>query len=884
MSRYLSIFVLRMRSVFRKRTVERELEKELQLHFDELSAEFRAQGLSAEDAAFAARRAMGGVSQAAEQCRDQRRTAFWDRAMQDLKYSMRALRANPVFTSIGILSLALGIGANTLMFSVVRSILLRPLPYREPAQLVSINQISARMPMGVVLPPEFANWRQDSHTLSGLGAFNDEQLTLTGTREAQHLAGATVNAGFFRTLGVTPALGRAFSPAEDGPNPERVAILSDALWRSEFAADRNIVGHTIVLNSLGYTVIGVLPSEFRFPDQGQPDVYLPGGFSGPAQWNTPRMALLRVIGRLRRGVAMAEAERELKAIDERHGGEIPTPYRRAFRERMLQTMPLQQRLVGDLRPALLVLWGAVALLLLLTCSNLAALQLARAFARAGEFAIRLALGGDRKRLVQLLLTENLLLASVGAVLGVAGAYAAAPAVRTVNALHLVSPKDLSIDPVVLLGALALTAGSAFLFGFGPALGVSTLTPNEAIKSGAKSIAGGSWSDRARTMLVAVQVAFALILVLSAGLLLKSAARILSNPLGMQPANLVIARFRVDPHRYTTDEKTAALGEEIVERIRQIPGVESVGLTNALPLGGYSLGGAVVFEGRPAPPPGARPTVPIVAITPDYLRTLESPILAGRGIERQDRRGSALVAIVNHSFAQHFFPNADPIGRRFRWGADGAPWTEIVGIVADVRHRGQDADPEPEIFVPFAQAGGIALGLAIRSAQPLKALAPAIRNQFREIDRTMPVFNIVTMERRISITMERRRIELIVIGCFSVLAFFLAVTGVYGVINYAVTRRTREFGVKLALGAKPSRIATEVMRRGLLLAAGGLLPGLALSYAAARYLSSLLYKVTPEDWQSYAGAALLLLAAITAASLIPARRASRTDPLRALRWE
>jgi len=614
MRRYLSIFVLRIRSLFRKGTVERELEKELQLHFDELCAEFQAQGLSAEDAAFAARRAMGGVSQAAEECRDQRRTAFWDRAMHDLNYSIRALRANPMFTFIGISSLALGIGANTLMFSVVQSILLRPLPYRNPAQLLSINQISGRMPTGVVLPPEFANWRQNSHTLSRLGAFNHEQFTLTGTREAQHLAAATVNAGFFQTLGVTPALGRGFTTAEDGPNPERVAILSDALWRSQFAANRNIPGRTIVLNSHGYTVTGVLPSDFRFPDQGQPDIYLPGGFSGPAQWNTPRMALLRVVGRLRDGVAIAEVERELKSINERHSAEIPAPYRRAFLGRVLQIMPLQQRLVGDLRPALLVLWGAVCLLLLLTCSNLVALQLGRALARTGEFAIRLALGGNRKRLVQLLLTENLLLASMGGILGVAGAYAAIPAVRTLNALHLASPKDLSIEPVVLFGPVALTVCSAFLFGLGPALGASTLAPNEAMKSGSNSITGGSWSDRARTTLVAVQVAFALILVLSAGLLLKSAAHILSNPLGMKPEKLVIATFRVDPHRYTTNEKTVVLGEEILERIRQIPGVDSVGLTNALPLGGYSLGGAVVLEGRPAPPPGARPTVPIVANT------------------------------------------------------------------------------------------------------------------------------------------------------------------------------------------------------------------------------------------------------------------------------
>ena len=884
MSRYVSMFFLRMRSLFRKQRVEQELKKELQFHVEELSADFRAQGLSAEEAAFAARRAMGSVAQAAEECRDQRRTAFWDSLVRDLNYSIRALSRNPTFTVIGISSLALGIGANTLMFSIVESILLRPLPYRKPGQLLSISEISPRMPNGVVLPPEFATWLRESHTLSGLGAFNDEQFTLTGTREPQHIDAATVNAGFFRTLGVTPALGRDFSRKEDASNPQRVAILSHALWRSQFASEANILGRTIVLNSLGYTVIGVLPRDFRFPDTGQPDVYLPGGFSGPALWTAPRMALLRVVGRLRDGVTIGDARRELKAINERHSAEIPIPYRHAFRDRVMQLLPLQQHLAGDLRPALLVLWGAVGLLLLLTCSNLAALQLARAFARAGEFAIRLALGGDRKRLVHLLLTENLLLASVGAVCGVAGAYAALPAVRTLNALHLASPNDLAMDPLVLFGAIVFAAASAFLFGLGPALAVSALTPNEAMKSGARSIAGGSWSDRARMILVAAQVAFALILVFSAGLLLQSAAHILSNPLGMQPTNLVIARFRVDPQRYATDERKAALGENLIERIGRIPGVQSAGLTNALPLAGYSLAGSVVFEGKQAPPPGARPTAPIVAITPDYLRTLESPILAGRGIERQDRPGSALVAVVNHSFAAHFFPNGDPIGRRFRWGADGAPWTAIVGIAADIRHNGQDSEPQPEIFVPFAQVPGEALGVAIRSTQPLETLAPAIRKQFREVDRTMPVFDIVTMKRRISITTEPRRIELFVIGGFSVLGFFLAVTGVYGVMNYAVTRQTREIGVKLALGAQPSRIAGEVMRRGLFLAAAGLLPGLGLSYAAGGYLSSLLYKVTPADLGSYAGAAFLLLLAIAAANLIPARRASRIDPVNAIRWE
>ena len=884
MSRYILIFFLRVRSVFGKGAVERELQKEIQLHLDELTAEYRAQGLSAEEAAFAARRALGGASQIAEECRDQRRTAFWDSLMGDFKFSIRALRAHPVFTLIAISSLAVGIGATTLMSSVVESLVLRPLPYQKPAQLLFITQVSSRMPTGVVLPPEFANWRQGSHTLSEIGAFNDQAFTLTGAREAQHLDGAAVSAGFFQTLGVAPALGRPFSVAEDGPNPERVAILSDGLWRSQFAAGVHILDRTIVLNSIGYRVVGVLPAGFRFPDRTQPDIYVPGGFSGPAEWNTPRMALLRVFGRLRDGATIPGVERELKAINHRHMGEIPAPYRRAFLNRIFEITPLQQHLVGDLRPALLVLWGAVCLVLVLTCSNLAALQLARGVARTGEFAIRLALGGDGKRLTQLLLAENFLLATAGALLGVAGAYSALPALRTVNALHLASPKDLSIHSVVLWGTVAVTMCSALLFGIGPALGASKLFPNQAIKSSTPSIARGGWSEGARATLVAMQVAVALVLVLSAWLLLKSAAHILSNSLGMQPANLIVANMRVDPNRYSTDEKKLALGETILDRVSRIPGVESAGLTNSLPLNGYSLGGAVVFEGRPAPPPGARPMTPIIAITPDYLRTIECPLFAGRGIEARDRPGSMPVAIVNRSFAQHFFPGADPVGHRFRWGADDAPWTQIVGIAADVRHRGQDADPEPEVYVPFAQVPAEVLGLAIRSTQPLETLAPAIRNQIREAAPNMPVLNIATMRRSLSDSMEPRRIELMVIGCFSVLAFFLAVTGVYGVINYAVSRQTREFGVKLALGAKPAQIASDVMRKGVFLAVCGLVPGLLLSYAAGRYLSSLLYKVTPHDVESYVEAALLLLAALVIASLIPAMHATRVDPAQALRTE
>lgn len=884
MRRQLAILLLRVRSLFRRRAVERELSSELEAHFDALTAEHVAKGLALTEARLAANREMGGMAQIAEQCRDQRRTGMWDRALSDVKYSARVLRKQPMFAVIAVATLALGIGANTLMFSLVESILLRPLPYGDSRQLLWVTQTSARMPMGVVLPPEFAHWQGESHTFSALGAWNDAEFTLTGARNPLHVSAAAVNAGFLHTLGIKPALGRGFVVSEDGHNPARVAVLSDALWRSEFAADRNIIGRSIVLNSNGYTVVGVLSPQFRFPDSSQPDIYLPGGFSSPAEWNTPRMGLLRVVGRLRPGYGQAQARAELKAINERHAVDIPPPYRRAFLGRVLEIVPLHEKLVGDLRPALLVLWGAVCLLLLLTCSNLAALQMARGFARSSEFAVRLALGADRKRIVQLLLTENLLLASAGAVFGVAGAYGLLPAVRGLNALHLASPHDVSIDPMVWLTALALTVGSALLFGLGPSVAACALSPNETLKSGSISIAGGSWNDRARSVLVAAQIALALTLVLSAALLLKSAVKLLSNPLGLQPAHLVTARLRVDPQRYAKDAQVAVLGREVEQRITHIPGVESAGLTNALPLAGYSLGAAVVFEGRSVPPPGARPSVPVIAITPDYLRTLEVPILAGRGIGRGDRSGSTLVAIVNQSFAQHFFPHADPIGQHFRWGPDGAPWTEIVGIAANVRHQGLDVDPQPEIFVPFQQEPSKFLALAIRSSLPLQTLAPVIRRQFRTIDPNMPVFDIVTMEHRMADHLETRRIELFGIGTLSVLALLLAVTGMYGVTDYVVSRRTREFGIKLALGANPSRILMDVLTRALILAAAGLVPGFILGHAAARYLASLLYKVTPGDVNAYAGASILLILGLLLAWILPARRASRTDAIRAIRWE
>ncbi len=884
-SRYIQVLKLRVRSLFHRQRVDRELSKELQFHFDELVAENRRAGMSEKEARYAAQRSMGGFAQMQEECRDWRGMNFVDQLFQDLRYSLRVLWRSPVFTGVAILSLALGIGANTLMFSVVESILLRPLPYQQPGELYSLTWVIPRGPMGrmeVVLPPEFAEWREESRSFSGFAAWNGGDYTLTGVGEPRRLSVALVNADFFHTLGVFPALGHGFTLRDDGSQPARLVILSDALWKKQFGGRREILGRTISLDGNGYTVAGVLSPTFRFPGDLRPDVLTPGGFSGPAQWGARTMALLRVAGRIRKNAAGAEAARELQAIGKRHLSEIPAPYRRTFGNQVLDMQPLQNRLVGDLRPTLLVLLVAVGLILLITCSNMAALQLARGFARSSELAVRLALGSGRRRVVKLLMTENAILAGAGSILGVAGAYALLPVVRAIKFLHLSSPSDLSMDGAVLAMTLALTLCSTVLFGVGPAWAVSRQSLYEAIKPGSRSLT--SESNWMRSVLVAAQIALALVLLLSAGLLLKSTAKVLSNPLGFQPSGLLTGLFRMDGTHYDSPPKMVALGEELAQRIGQLPGVRSAALTSALPFNGYSIGAALVMEGQPTPPPGARPSVNIIAITPAYFRTLRVPLLIGREFENSDRLGASPVAIVNQSFVQRFFPHIDPIGRRVRWGADDSPWATIVGIAADVRHSGQDVDPQPELFAPFFQFPHNYLTLAVRTIVPPNTLISAVRKEFARTDSQLPISDIQSMDERISQHAERRRLELIVIGGFAALAFFLAVSGVYGVMAYVVTKRTREFGVRLALGAQPSDITMNVVKQGIWVTVCGFLPGLMVSYFLTRYLSGLLYKVGAHDFAVFSIASVVLLLASGLASYLPARRASRTDPVSALRWE
>jgi putative ABC transport system permease protein len=883
--RYISILKLRIRSILRKGAVDHELHKELQFHLDELVREHIRAGMNAQDARSAALRAMGGLAQIEENCRDSRHVSSLDHLLQDFRYAIRVLRRSPAFTSVAILSLALGIGANTLMFSVVQSILLRPLPYKQPDELYSVTLISSRAATGMremVLSPDFAEWQEESHAFAGLAAWQSSQYSLTGIQEPQHVSAALVSVNLFKVLGISPALGHGFTLGDDSSQPAHVVILSDDLWKKQFGGNRQAIGRTIMLNSKGYTVIGVFPPSFRFPGTVQPDLFVPGGFSAPAQWGARSLAFVGVIGRIRKGVSRLGAVRELESISQHHLSEVPAPYRRIFGNRVVEATPLQDKLVGDLRPTLLVLLGAVLLILLITCSNMAALQLARGITRSGELAIRLALGSGRGRLLNLLMAENMLLAGIGSIVGVTGVYALLPAVRTVKFLHLASPSDLVINGTVLAVALFITLGSAILFGAGPALAVSRQNPYEAIKPGSRSLTTGN--NRTRSVLVAAQIAIALVLLLSAGLLLKSAAQILSNPLGFQPFGLLTGLFQPDEAHYNSPEKLVALGDKLTQQIGQLPGVESAALTSTLPFDRYHQSASLILEGQPLPPPGARPMIPIIAITPAYFHTLRVPLLVGREFAPSDRLGAPFVAIVNQSFVHRFFPDTDPIGKRVRWGGDSAPWATIIGIAVDIRNNGQDVDPQPELLAPFSQFPSGSLALTLRTTIPPATLISAVRKEFARVDSQLPIFDIQTMEGRISQHTERRRLELTIIGGFAALAFLLAVSGVYGVMAYIVAKRTREFGVRLALGAEPSTIAVDVVRRGVLVTACGLLPGLVASYFLTRYLSNLLYKVNVHDFAVFSMASGFLLLAAGLASYLPARRAARTDPVSALRWE
>jgi putative ABC transport system permease protein len=846
-------------------------------------------GESPEDAALHVRRELGSDALIREVTRDMWGWQTLDRLQQDLHHAARALRKSPGFTAVAILTLGLGIGATTALFSAIEAVLLRPLPYARPDRLVWVTRPSPKMPNGQALTPEFEAWRAENHAFVGLAAWNDEQFNLTRAGEPELVAAADVSADFLRVLGVEPILGRDFDLSQDRPGNTRFVLLGYQLWQRHFGGDPNAVGRTVALRDLPYTIVGILPRDFLFPGDYRPELLVPGSYSGAPEWNAQSMGMLHVIGRLREGLRPVQVESDLEAIEQRHRTDLSASMMRLVESSRIATTPLARQLSGSVRRPLLVLWGAVTIVLLLICANVAGLQLARASVRSGELALRAALGAGQVRLVRLLLGESLMVALAGGGLGVAGAFWLVRAMRVMDALRLPAPDAVRVNPTVLLFAASITLLTGLLAGLAPALAASRPNLQRAMNGNSRGAARG-WSGGMRSVLVVGEVALALVLLLGAGLLLRSMQKLLSVPMGFDAGRVLTLRMRLQNQRYQRPGQSMAFVRALLERARSLPGVEHAAIANSLPLTNYNLGIMLHFEedGTDDGPKSATPQngCAVLAVTPDYFATLGMPLLTGRSFEDADGPETPIVAIVNRAFARKFYGGGNPIGRHLRgvMNPKPRPWATVVGMVGDVRHMGPEKEPEPELYLPFVQLPSGVMGLAIQSHRAPELLTEAVRREIHAIDPDLPVFDVTTMEGRLAKATGSQRLELALVGFFAALAVVLAALGVYGVIAYAVSQGTREIGVRLALGAAPGVVQRTVVVRGLKLGMAGVVLGLAGGYGLTTYLSTLLYDTGTHDIVTFVGAGVALLAMAVMASYLPARRAARVDPMAALRCE
>ncbi len=870
--------------IWKRRKREREIEEEIRGHLRMAERDRVERGEAAWAARAGALREFGNRGLVAETTREVWGWGAVERVGQDLRYAARALRRSPGFTAIAIGTLALGIGATTALFSAIEAVLLRPLPYKNPGELVAVSRPAPKFAGEFVLTPTFAAWRRELHGFASLAAWNDEAFNLTGAGEPERVIAASVNAEFLRTLGVAPYIGSDFEIDQDRETNQRFVLLGYELWQRHYRGDPSVVGRSAVLNDHPYTIVGVLPHGFRFPGDIRPELLVPGGYSDPPNWAAQMMGLLRVVGRPRPGVSASSLIEEIESVERAHAQDYRAGDAAALRGGRAQIAPLAEHLNGSVRKPLLILWGAVSLVLLLICANVAGLQLARSSARSGELALRAALGAGRARLARLIVGESLLVALAGGGVGVLCAYWLIESLRAAPALGLPSPDAVQLNGAVLAFGLAVTLATGVFAGLLPALLASRPALAETMKASSRTVSRG-WTGGVRRALVVGEVALALILLLGAGLLLRSVYRLLTQPLGIDATRVVTMRVRLGGSQYREDVRRAAFVDEWVARARAVPGVEHAAATSSVPLTGYGLGMRFRPEGAPMPGPGQAPGTAVLLVTPDYFATMRVPLLAGRAFTDADGPDGALVAIVNRSFAEKYFGGQNAVGKHIQFAmADNGPWVTIVGVAADTRHRGPMRAPEPEVFRPHRQMAMFQPALVVRASVPPLSLVPALRAQARQIDPELPVFDVMGMEERVALATASQRLELGLIGFFAAVATVLAALGVYGVIAHAVSQRTHEIGLRLALGAPPGRVERSVAAGGMRMAVAGVVLGLAGGYGLTRYLRTLLFEVGEHDAMTFAAASAVLLGMALVASWLPARRAARVDPVVALRCD
>ena len=801
---------------------------------------------------------------------------------QDIRFALRMLWKNWSMTAIVIVVLALGIGANTAIFSVINAVLLRPLPYADPDRLVRLSEDSPQVPQMSISYPNFLDWREQNRVFSGLAAVQFRSLNLTGANEPERLAGRAVSANFFDVLGVRPALGRGFAADEDRPGANRVCLIGHGLWQRRFGSDASIIGKQLTMSGEQFTVVGVLPESYRF---GTPtDVFVPIGLRADEMTERSSHPGIYAIARLKPGVTVETARAEIVAIAER----IAQQYGMQGNSATLTS--LQEFFVGDIRTSLLVLLGAVGFVLIIACANVANLLLARAASRQKEIAIRTALGAGRWRIIRQLLTESMVLALAGGIGGLLLATWGVDALRAASVDSLPTTAQIDLDRQVLLFTLFISLITGVVFGLAPAFGASKPDLNDMLKEGGRGATAGGRRATVRSLLVVSEIALSLVLLISAGLLVKSFWRLLNADPGFAAQNLLTMQLALKANE-GEGGKVLNFFRELEGRVAGLPGVEAAAYSNGLPLLGAS-DTSFAIEGRPHPEPGKQPQTMLYATSPDYLRAMGIRLIKGRFFTAQDTQRSQRVAVIDEAFARQQFPDEDPIGQRIAGDGD-APSAEIVGVVAHVKHFGLDADEsiQAQLYFPFNQAPDDALpSLAGRmnfvlrtTADPLN-LTAAVRREVQSLDPNQPVYNVNTMEETLDRSLAAQRLSTTLLLLFAAVALVLAAVGLYGVMSYAVTQRRHEIGIRMALGAQTGDVLRLVVGQGMTLILIGVALGLAGAFAATRVMASLLYGVSATDPVIFFSVALMLAIVALVACYVPARRATKVDPMVALRCE
>jgi putative ABC transport system permease protein len=876
-----------LRAILLRKRMEREMDVELRFHIEALAEDLVRSGVPREEALRRARIEFGGIERAKEECRDARGTSFLESLFQDLRFALRMLRKSPGFSSVAVLTLALGIGANTAIFSVVYAVLLRPLPYRNPGQLVTMfeSNLQKGIKEAGCSYVDFTAWQEQSGAFSFIAGAAFHDLTFTGRGEPSELDTIVVTPEMFSLLQIRPVLGRTFRPEDGIRGAAPVVILSETLWLSRFGSDPKIVGSTITLDQRSFTIIGIMPAGFRVPFFTKQDIWIPLAqdplFSG---WITrpPTPHWLPVIGRLKQGVSLAQAQADMDSVSANLAREFPAE----DAGWTIRLTPLQQELVGDVRSALLVLLGAVGLVLLIACVNIANLLLARATSRTREMALRQALGAERGRIVRQLLTESAVLGLFGAIAGILLAFWCIHGLTPFLPSGLAQFGAVRLDAGVLGFALALSLVASLGFGLAPALlaGDSHLEAN--LREGAARSGEGGSRRRARNFLAASELGLALVLVVAAGLLLRSFIAMTSVNPGFNVEHLLKAQVSLPRFQYSTPQQWTAFASELLERIQAQPGLEDSANAAPLPMADGSISLPFSIADSPPLPPGTPTTADYVAVSPNYFHVMGISLLRGRTFNSGDSPSAPRVALINEALAQFYFPNQNPLGKRLIFGfpPDTNVPREIVGVVGDVRDVSLHKDPGPMMYVPFAQEPFWGADVVVKSTLAPASVISSIRRAAWSIDKNLPVTNVASMPDVLESSVAQPRFRTWLLGLFGVLAVLLAAAGIFGVISYSVSCRTQEIGIRVALGATSQTIRKMVLLEGLKLAGAGLGVGAIAALGLARFLKSELFGVGAADPLTFFGAAALLVVVALAACYIPARRATRVDPMVALRYE